>query len=215
MWGCVFCVQVCRVMAEIQTRAAMVLALYMRSVEFSKLFIAQCGACVHTLKILGKDCSPGICWLADATQQKHLIFSHKHLYILMSFRYLFKTLMRLSAILIAHYLMTLQWLTDREVRVHCKLWDVKSGWLTAMSEYTVSCEMLDLFIAVLRLLDLMAWKYDNMIINIFSPLIWVFLWCQSLHVINMFTLATDGMLWFSILSNSFSHEQTAFKYITC
>ncbi|XP_025090246.1 probable E3 ubiquitin-protein ligase HECTD4 isoform X2 [Pomacea canaliculata] len=51
--------QVCRVMAEIQTRAAMVLALYMRSVEFSKLFIAQCGACVHTLKILGKDCSPG------------------------------------------------------------------------------------------------------------------------------------------------------------
>nr|KAG5713128.1 hypothetical protein BaRGS_007655 [Batillaria attramentaria] len=49
--------QVCRVTAEIQSRAAMVLALYMRNVDFSTLFISKCGASLDMLKTLAKDCS--------------------------------------------------------------------------------------------------------------------------------------------------------------
>ncbi|KAK7506010.1 hypothetical protein BaRGS_00002732 [Batillaria attramentaria] len=51
--------QVCRVTAEIQSRAAMVLALYMRNVDFSTLFISKCGASLDMLKTLAKDCSTG------------------------------------------------------------------------------------------------------------------------------------------------------------
>ncbi|KAK7087914.1 probable E3 ubiquitin-protein ligase HECTD4 isoform X2 [Littorina saxatilis] len=51
--------QVCRVVAEIQTRAAMVLALYMHNADFAKLYISQCGSSLDMLKTLAKDCSTG------------------------------------------------------------------------------------------------------------------------------------------------------------
>ena len=45
--------------AEIQTRAAMLLALYMNNVDFAKLYIANCGSSLDMLKVLAKDCSTG------------------------------------------------------------------------------------------------------------------------------------------------------------
>ena len=45
--------------AEIQTRAAMLLALYMYNVDFAKLYISHCGSSSEMLKALAKDCSPG------------------------------------------------------------------------------------------------------------------------------------------------------------
>lgn len=60
-WCCVQ--QVCRVVAEIQTRAAMVLALYMHNADFAKLYISQCGSSLDMLKTLAKDCSTGKTWL--------------------------------------------------------------------------------------------------------------------------------------------------------
>ncbi|KAL8604631.1 hypothetical protein ACOMHN_013411 [Nucella lapillus] len=51
--------QVCRVVAEIQTRAAMLLALYMQNVDFAKLYISQCESSVEMLKTLAKDCATG------------------------------------------------------------------------------------------------------------------------------------------------------------
>ena len=56
-----FARQVCRVVAEIQTRAAMLLALYMNNVDFAKLYISQCGSSLDMLKVLAKDCSTGNC----------------------------------------------------------------------------------------------------------------------------------------------------------
>ena len=47
--------------AEIQTRAAMLLALYMNNVDFAKLYISQCGSSLDMLKVLAKDCSTGNC----------------------------------------------------------------------------------------------------------------------------------------------------------
>ena len=59
LWS--FARQVCRVVAEIQTRAAMLLALYMNNVDFAKLYISQCGSSLDMLKVLAKDCSTGNC----------------------------------------------------------------------------------------------------------------------------------------------------------
>jgi hypothetical protein len=47
------------VVAEIQTRATMVLALYMNHVDFARLFISKCGSSLDMLKVLAKDCSAG------------------------------------------------------------------------------------------------------------------------------------------------------------
>ena len=51
--------QVCRVVAELQTRACMVLALYLQGIEFTKEFIQHCGSTIDVLKSLAKDCNPG------------------------------------------------------------------------------------------------------------------------------------------------------------
>ena len=51
--------QICRVVAELETRACMVLALYLEDIEFTKEFIQHCGSSIDMLKSLAKDCSTG------------------------------------------------------------------------------------------------------------------------------------------------------------
>ncbi|XP_062590799.1 probable E3 ubiquitin-protein ligase HECTD4 isoform X2 [Saccostrea cucullata] len=51
--------QVCRVVAELQTRACMVLAQYLQDIEFTKEFIQHCGSTIDILKSLAKDCNSG------------------------------------------------------------------------------------------------------------------------------------------------------------
>ncbi|KAJ8312853.1 hypothetical protein KUTeg_010226 [Tegillarca granosa] len=51
--------QICRVVAEIETRACMVLASYIRDIDFTKEFIQHCGSTIDVLKSLAKDCNPG------------------------------------------------------------------------------------------------------------------------------------------------------------
>lgn len=51
--------QICRVVAELETRACMVLALYLQDIEFTKAFIQHCGSSIDMLKSLAKDCSTG------------------------------------------------------------------------------------------------------------------------------------------------------------
>ncbi|KAK3084084.1 hypothetical protein FSP39_007865 [Pinctada imbricata] len=51
--------QVCRVVAELQTRACMVLAQYLQDIDFTKQFIQHCGSTIDVLKSLAKDCNPG------------------------------------------------------------------------------------------------------------------------------------------------------------
>ena len=52
--------QICRVVAELETRACMVLALYLQDIEFTKEFIQHCGSSIDMLKSLAKDCSTGM-----------------------------------------------------------------------------------------------------------------------------------------------------------
>ena len=51
--------QICRVVAELETRACIVLALYLQDIEFTKEFIQHCGSSIDMLKSLAKDCSTG------------------------------------------------------------------------------------------------------------------------------------------------------------
>ena len=51
--------QICRVVAELETRACMVLALYLQDVSFTKSFIQHCGSTIDMLKSLAKDCCTG------------------------------------------------------------------------------------------------------------------------------------------------------------
>ena len=51
--------QICRVVAELETRACMVLALYLQDIAFAKDFIQHCGSTIDMLKSLAKDCSTG------------------------------------------------------------------------------------------------------------------------------------------------------------
>ena len=52
--------QICRVVAELETRACIVLALYLQDIEFTREFIQHCGSSIDMLKSLAKDCSTGI-----------------------------------------------------------------------------------------------------------------------------------------------------------
>ena len=49
----------CRVVAELQTRACMVLASYLNDLSFSKEFIQHCGSTIDVLKSLAKECNTG------------------------------------------------------------------------------------------------------------------------------------------------------------
>ncbi|XP_052243277.1 probable E3 ubiquitin-protein ligase HECTD4 isoform X2 [Dreissena polymorpha] len=51
--------QICRVVAELETRACSVLALYLQNICFTKEFIQHCGSTIEMLKCLAKDCSTG------------------------------------------------------------------------------------------------------------------------------------------------------------
>ena len=51
--------QICRVVAELETRACIVLALYLQDIEFTREFIQHCGSSIDMLKSLAKDCSTG------------------------------------------------------------------------------------------------------------------------------------------------------------
>ncbi|OWF52164.1 E3 ubiquitin-protein ligase HECTD4 [Mizuhopecten yessoensis] len=51
--------ETCRVVAELQTRACMVLASYLQDIDFTKEFIQHCGSTIDVLKSLAKDCSTG------------------------------------------------------------------------------------------------------------------------------------------------------------
>lgn len=51
--------QMSRVVAELQTRACMVLAQYLQDIEFTKEFIQHCGSTIDILKSLAKDCNSG------------------------------------------------------------------------------------------------------------------------------------------------------------
>lgn len=51
--------QMSRVVAELQTRACMVLAQYLQDIEFTKEFIQHCGCTIDILKSLAKDCNSG------------------------------------------------------------------------------------------------------------------------------------------------------------
>ncbi|XP_059171920.1 probable E3 ubiquitin-protein ligase HECTD4 isoform X2 [Physella acuta] len=51
--------QICRVVAEIRTRTAMVLAQGLQEIEFAKKFIEHCGLSIDMLKSLAKDCHAG------------------------------------------------------------------------------------------------------------------------------------------------------------
>ncbi|XP_055995500.1 probable E3 ubiquitin-protein ligase HECTD4 isoform X2 [Ostrea edulis] len=51
--------QVCRVVAELETRACIVLAQYLHDIEFTKEFIQHCGSTIDILKSLAKDCNSG------------------------------------------------------------------------------------------------------------------------------------------------------------
>lgn len=51
--------QICRVVAELETRACTVLALYLQDIDFTKEFIQHCGSTIDILKTLAKDCSTG------------------------------------------------------------------------------------------------------------------------------------------------------------
>ncbi|XP_053376532.1 probable E3 ubiquitin-protein ligase HECTD4 [Mercenaria mercenaria] len=51
--------QICRVVAELETRACTVLALYLQDIDFTKEFIQHCGSTIDMLKSLAKDCSTG------------------------------------------------------------------------------------------------------------------------------------------------------------
>lgn len=52
--------QVCRVVAELETRACIVLAQYLHDIEFTKEFIQHCGSTIDILKSLAKDCNSGL-----------------------------------------------------------------------------------------------------------------------------------------------------------
>ena len=52
--------QICRVVAELETRACNVLALYLQEIDFTKEFIQHCGSTIDMLKSLAKECSTGL-----------------------------------------------------------------------------------------------------------------------------------------------------------
>ncbi|XP_055958013.1 probable E3 ubiquitin-protein ligase HECTD4 [Patella vulgata] len=51
--------QTCRVVAEIKTRACMVLAQYLQNLEFAKVFSQRCGSSINIMKSLAKECNKG------------------------------------------------------------------------------------------------------------------------------------------------------------
>lgn len=51
--------QICRVVAEIKTRACMVLAIHLHELSFAQEFIHHCDSAIDTLKSVAKECGTG------------------------------------------------------------------------------------------------------------------------------------------------------------
>ncbi|ESO97623.1 hypothetical protein LOTGIDRAFT_228255 [Lottia gigantea] len=51
--------QTCRVIAEIKTRACMVLAQYLQNLDFAREFSERCGSSINIMKSIAKECSKG------------------------------------------------------------------------------------------------------------------------------------------------------------